>query len=80
MQRVLRGGKTVEFQDPLPDRQSWIQKNLSKMQAKFQAKVEANLIKVANKHRQSGETINKEENMWQRRSKYSNKQFTYSWQ
>ena len=38
LQRVLRGGKTVEFQDPLPDRQSWIAKNLSKMQIKSQAK------------------------------------------
>ena len=24
LQRVLRGGKTIDFQDPLPDRQSMI--------------------------------------------------------
>ena len=35
LQSVLRGGKAVEFQDSLPIRQSWIQKNLSKMQAKY---------------------------------------------
>jgi transposase InsO family protein len=37
IKRVLRG-KTIEIPDPLPDRQSWIQKNLLKMQAKQQAK------------------------------------------
>ena len=31
-------GKTIEIPDPLTDRQSWIQKNLLKMQAKQQAK------------------------------------------
>ena len=30
LQKVLRGGKTVDFQDPLPDRQSWIAKNCQK--------------------------------------------------
>ena len=59
LQRVLRGGKTVEFQDPLPDRQSWIAKNLSKMQAKSQAKAEAKIIKAANKANQAGGTTNK---------------------
>ena len=39
IKRVLRG-KTIEIPDPLPDRQSWIQKNLAKMQAKSQAKAE----------------------------------------
>jgi hypothetical protein len=37
IKKVLRG-KTIEIPDPLPDRQSWIQKNLLKMQAKQQAK------------------------------------------
>ena len=49
LQRVLRGGKTVEFQDPLQDRQSWIAKNISKMQAKTQAKAEAKAAKSAAK-------------------------------
>ena len=44
---MLRGGKTVDFQDPLPDRQSWIAQNLSKMQAKSQAKTEAKAAKAA---------------------------------
>ena len=56
LQKNLRGGKTVNFQDPLPDRQSWIAKNLSKMQAKSQAKVEAKAAKAATKVRQSGGT------------------------
>ena len=56
LQKVLRGGKTVDFQDPLPDRQSWIAKNLSKMQAKSQAKMEAKAAKAATKARQSGGT------------------------
>ena len=38
----------MEFQDSLPDRQSWIAKNLSKMQAKLQAKAEAKLARAAN--------------------------------
>ena len=58
LQKVLRGGKTVDFQDPLPDRQSWIAKNLSKMQAKSQAKMEAKAAKAATKARQSGGTSN----------------------
>ena len=49
LQRVLRGGKTVEFQDPLQDRQSWIAKNISKMQAKSQAKADAKAMKAATK-------------------------------
>jgi hypothetical protein len=56
LQKVLRGGKTVDFQDPLPDRQSWIAKNLSKMQAKSQAKMEAKAAKAATKALQSGGT------------------------
>ena len=56
LQRVLRGGKTVDFQDPLPDRQSWIAKNLLKMQVKSQAKMEAKAAKAATKALQSGGT------------------------
>ena len=37
IKKVLTG-KTIEIPDPLPDRQSWIQKNLLKMQAKQQAR------------------------------------------
>ena len=59
LQKVLRGGKTVDFQDPLPDRQSWIAKNLSKMQAKSQAKVEAKAAKAATKALQSEGTSRK---------------------
>ena len=41
LHRVLRGGRMAEFQDPLPDRQSWIQKNMAKMHAKAALKVKA---------------------------------------
>ena len=44
---MLRGGKALEYQDPLQNRPSWIQKNLAKMQAKAQAKAEA---KATTKH------------------------------
>lgn len=58
LQKILRGGKTVEFKDPLPDRQSWIQKNFVKMQAKSQAKAKKKRAKVANKALQSEGTSN----------------------
>ena len=60
LSRILRGGKTVEFQDPLQDRQSWIQKNLQKMQVKAEQKAVAKRIKAAaGKAPQSGGTSSK---------------------
>ena len=60
LNKILRGGKTVEFKDPLQDRQSWIQKNLQKMQVKAEQKAEAKRIKAAaGKAHPSGGTASK---------------------
>ena len=56
LQKILRGGKTVEFQDPLQDRQSWIAKNISKMQAKSQAKADSKAAKAAAKSAKSSQS------------------------
>ena len=44
---MLRGGKNLR-KSPLPDRQSWIQKNVAKMQAKAASKAEAKAAKMQN--------------------------------